>query len=356
MPTTFLETTRVRQLADRLEQDIRSRGLRHGDRYLTAVEAGHMLGVSKTTADRAMRILTGSGVLRRRRNRGSYIGAAVNMESHVPLRVICGLMPESAKEVFNPGLLMEGICGQISHGGQVFSHVPRRGAVEHVREVLKYATSGGALAGVVAISCPGEVYTFLAECGMTTVVLGSLYPGDPMLPSVDADHRHSGRLLTRWLIDQGHRRIALMNPTEVRPGENDFFDGISEVLTEAELPHNALVVRAVPHEAERFGAAVREVLGLLNRPTAFIARYQHHAEIISAVATELGLAVPEDVQIVFRSQSAVSAEQSAHPHTQPVKGLEQIGAQIGDMLGQLAEGRPVDEQRVVIPVELQAPR
>ena len=47
-------------VGDRLEQDIRSRGLRYGNRYLTVLEAGHLLGVSKTTADRAMRILTGS--------------------------------------------------------------------------------------------------------------------------------------------------------------------------------------------------------------------------------------------------------------------------------------------------------
>jgi DNA-binding LacI/PurR family transcriptional regulator/DNA-binding transcriptional regulator YhcF (GntR family) len=354
--TTFLETTRVQQLADRLEHDIRSRGFDAGDRYLTAVEAGYLLGVSKSTADRAMRILTAKGVLQRQRNRGSYIGASVDMKRPTAARVICGLMPESARELFNSGLLMQGICGQMSHVTQVFSHLPRRGSVEHAREVLKYATSGGAVAGVVAISCPGEVYAFLADCGLPSVVLGSLHPGEPVLPSVESDHRQSGRLLTRLLIDRGHRRIALMNPTEVRPGENDFFDGVSEVLTEAELPHNALLVRSIPHDPGPFCAAVREVFGLPNRPTAFIARYQRHAEMISSVVSELGLAVPEDIQIVFRGQAEQSEEQSAYPHTQPVRRVEQIGALVGDMLGQLAEGLPLDQQRVVIPVELRGPQ
>ena len=352
MNEAILEKTKVEQLAYRLEQDIRSRNLSCGDRYLTAIEAGHMLGVSKTTADRAMRLLTKKALLRRRQNRGSYIGSAIDMKPSAPLRVICGLLPESFKGLFHYGLLMQGVCNSETGVNQMVNFVPKHDSAENVRGVLKYATSGSKIAGVVAISCPRDVYAFLADSGLPTVVLGSFYPGDPSLPSVDTDHRESGRLLTQLLLDRGHRRIALMNPTESRAGENDFFDGVSEVLSQAQLPHNALVVRSVPHEDEPFSAAVREVLSLPDRPAAFIARYQHHAELIGSVTSEMGLSVPDDVQIVFRGQAEQQAQQSAYPHAVPEMRLEQIGALIGDMLNKISEDLPLERPRVVIPVEL----
>ncbi|MBN2291390.1 MAG: substrate-binding domain-containing protein [Pirellulales bacterium] len=352
MNNTILEKSKVEQLAYRLEHDIRTRNLSCGDRYLTAIEAGHLLGVSKTTADRAMRILTQQGLLQRRRNRGSYIGAAIDNKPSTPLRVVCGLLPEDFKGLFHYGLLMQGVCEQMTGLNQMVSFLPKHDSVEHVREMLKFAGSGAELAGVVAISCPREVYAFLADSDLPTVVLGSFHVGDPSLPSVDADHRESGRLLTRLLLDRGHRRIALMNPTESRPGENDFFDGVSEILSQARLPHNALVVRAVPHEDVPFSIAVREVLSLTDRPTAFIARYQHHAKLIATVTSEIGLCVPDDVQIVFRGQAEQQSQQSDYPHAVPRMRLERIGALIGEMLDRISADLPLEQTRVVIPVEL----
>ena len=48
--------------------------------------------------------------------------------------------------------------------------------------------------GVIAFSCARSVYAYLADCGMPTVVLGSLYPDlRQSLPSVDLDYYEAGR-------------------------------------------------------------------------------------------------------------------------------------------------------------------
>ena len=49
MDTSTHNISPVHRLAKRLEEDIRSRGLKIGDRYLTAHQAAEMLGVSRPT-------------------------------------------------------------------------------------------------------------------------------------------------------------------------------------------------------------------------------------------------------------------------------------------------------------------
>ena len=61
------------RLAHRIEADIRSRGLRPGDQYLTAEKAGRALGVSTATASRAMKLMAERDMLIRYRNRGTFV-------------------------------------------------------------------------------------------------------------------------------------------------------------------------------------------------------------------------------------------------------------------------------------------
>ena len=65
----------IKDLAIAIEEDIRQRGLRRGDRYLTAKEVGERFQVSTVTAHRAMVILTDKDVVIRKRKSGTFVGA-----------------------------------------------------------------------------------------------------------------------------------------------------------------------------------------------------------------------------------------------------------------------------------------
>ena len=56
-------TPKVRTITEWLRHDIRCRGLRPGDRYMTSEEAARVLGVSTGTAHQAMRILVQQDIL-----------------------------------------------------------------------------------------------------------------------------------------------------------------------------------------------------------------------------------------------------------------------------------------------------
>ena len=63
----------IQEAAEILEQHIRRSGLKAGDRYITAKDAGKLLGKSVMTAQRAMTLLAQRKLLERRPKAGTFI-------------------------------------------------------------------------------------------------------------------------------------------------------------------------------------------------------------------------------------------------------------------------------------------
>ncbi|MBN2296260.1 MAG: substrate-binding domain-containing protein [Pirellulales bacterium] len=354
MSTSISGFSSIHQLAKRLEQDIARRRLRSNDRYLTAAEAGKLLGVSRATADRALKILADNQLVTRRQNLGTFVRTPPVATTDVKIRTVHVLIP--AELEFDPFVcsnrMVEGIRKQIRDVNVQFSFIPRGMGVGYVEKLIASSSSDRELVGVVAVSCSREVYHFLAESGVPTVVFGSLYPSEPAMPSVDLDNHEAGRLLARYIVDRGHRRIGYLFAADGRPGANAFYDGISEVLTEARLPHNALMVRLMPPDIPTFSAAARDLLQIPDRPTAFITQGQYLADLISSVTSELGLKVPADLDIVFADNATAETEDSPFAHVQGKVCFEETVALIGRMIYRLSRGQSLEEENVVVPVVL----
>lgn len=76
--------------------------------------------------------------------------------------------------------------------------------------------------------------------------MGRYYADQQHLPSVDSDYYQAGFLLADYLVRAGHRQMALFAAADGRPGDHAFYDGLSESLTRANLPHNSLSIRIYP--------------------------------------------------------------------------------------------------------------
>ncbi len=353
--STTNNNSRVHQLAKRLEGDIRRRGLVDGDQYLTAAQAGEMMVVSTTMAQRALRILAEKKILVRRRNAGTFVGPGLEEEGGTIVRNIHVLLSEGTDtKLVRPDQLMDGIRAAIPGVGVNFNFMPVGEEIRYVRELLDTSEANRKAMGVVVCRATRDVYRTLAEIGVPTVVFGMLWPGEPSLPSISYDEHEMGRLLTQYLIDRKHRRMALLSH-QGWPGDNDFFDGVSEAFTKAELPHNAMILRAVPHETSIFSAAARDLLEMPDRPTAIIVRGSQFAKIVSQTAESLGLSAPEDVEIVFQDFATKQVEYSPYPHVQTKKQFEEIALQIGQMLNVVSQGQLLEKPKVTLPVKLCLP-
>ncbi|HRK30726.1 MAG TPA: substrate-binding domain-containing protein, partial [Tepidisphaeraceae bacterium] len=289
-------------IAGRLEGDIRSRSLRAGDRYLSVADAATMIGVSTATANRAMDILVQKRLLVRQQGRGTFVGEAAGAPSASRVRTVFVLLMEDQEGV-GPYALVEAFIPAIRHRmGNVnlqVSFIPARRSIDYLSELIVTAQKSGQLAGVVPISCPREIYRYLDDSGVPTVVVGSLCPDQQHIASLDSDSHAIGSLLARHLVSKGHRRMGLIVTGEGRPGDHAFFDGISNELTAADLPHNALTVRIFPRDFDAFRAQVFELLSQPERPTGIICSIARLVGPVQSIADELGLRVPQDLDVVF---------------------------------------------------------
>ena len=239
MSSTF-ETSRVHRLAKKLEEDIRSRGLSTGDRYLTATEAADAYDVSISTAHRALKMLADSEMLLRRRNHGTFVGSRARVNNTCVVKTIQYIEPADmdARET-DYSVWITGLRKHFPGASVHFNVLPKHRAVEYAKELIRSAKSAGQVLGVVANSCP-EIYELLSESGLPTVVSGSLRHNDPTLAAIDSDNQEAGRLLACHLAKQGHRRIAVFGHNDNRPGTHAVLDGVIEGITEAGLPANSL--------------------------------------------------------------------------------------------------------------------
>jgi hypothetical protein len=347
-------STALMDFALKLEKDIRTRGLEPGSRYLTADESARLLGTSTTTANRVLKILAEKDVVVRRRNAGTFVGpAAVSPQTAQSFEVGI-LLPAAYRTVaaIRLDLIIEGVLVNMDDIAEVrTSYVPSDKGVDFVRAALGPSFQSGKLAGVLAISCPRDVYSFLGGGDYPLLVYGSLY-SDQCYPSIDTDEREAGRLLTEFLIGQGHTRIAMFSATENCPGDSYFRDGATDALAAAGLPANALLLRLPGSDPEMLKAQVRDVLAMPNRPTGFIVNQPRWADEVAATVKTLGLRVPDDIQVVFSGFPVGEPGMSQFPHARPKLTYRQMGLAIGQMLAKVRQREIDGDQSVRIPYEL----
>ncbi len=350
--TVTIATSSVDRLATRLENDISYRQLGPGDRYMTADEAGQMLGVSLATANRAMQLLAKRDILVRRRSHGTFIGSRVDMKQPSQLRTIHFLLPADRSNCVTYDELAEGVSREVSLASVQFTRLPRDNTVHFVRDLIDRAAQAGNLLGVIAGSCPHGVYRYLQDQAVPAVVLGSLYRDTDRLPSLDVDMRQAGRLMAEYLIARGHKRIALLAREQWSPGDNMFFESVTSAMSAAGLSHDSLVVRSMVDQREPAVHEVRHLLESDGRPTGFICRRRFFVQAVKTVAESLGLSVPDDVAIVVDGPSSRYMAGLNVPCCLPELDITAMTGVLTRMLCELSEGREPETPHVVVPCTL----
>ncbi len=353
-----MPSPRVIALADKLVADIRSRGLTVGDGYLTSEQAGRMLGVRKSSANSAMRYLADRDILVRKQRRGTFVGSGLRTERTQKIDSVHFLTPRYAdRPDRGPRFdqLQAGVEDELRSASVHFNILPENHVIGYVQRLAEHRKRGDGLTGLVPSSCPREVYRYVQELDLPAVVLGSDYPDTDSLPSVDADFEQMGRLMTEYLLERGHRRLALLTYRVWYPGENILLDAINATLMEAGAGPGALTVRSLPGETPLFESEVCRLLSADDPPTGIICRGLTWADAAARAAASCGMSVPDDVLIIHEERGIGGNRPSPYPCVRRGSNERETAQLVTRMLNNVAEGKPLEEKHVRLPIELREP-
>lgn len=118
------------------------------------------------------------------------------------------------------------------------------------------------------------------------------------LYSVYGDSMESASMLTKYLIDQGHKKIAFMNGSHISIGSSSRYKGFKKELKKAKLLDNHVFIDA---KASTFEAGYNTTKNLIKQDPDIDAIFYANDDIayggIEALKEE-GIGIPQDISIV----------------------------------------------------------
>ncbi|MEW4564885.1 GntR family transcriptional regulator [Bremerella sp. JC770] len=332
-------TPRVIQLADQLMTDIAGRGLKSGDPYLGTAEAARMLGVSTTSANRAMQLLVQRNILSRRQKRGTFIADGIHGETQRTIDRVHLVVNNTylATEGMMADGVIVGIQSVLPHAEIEFNHLPGSDDTAWVSDLIaKTARSQQAEGFVLARSSLTSQRLFQAS-GLPTVIFGSRFPSIQALPSIDRDHVAAGRLLTTSLVEQGARKLGVLMRSQVLPGDHPFLDSIWQTAAELGLTPSDLTIRFLPTDDQAIQHATRDLLHQ-HGANGLICRSQPLAESAWKTIRTSKQKKIRDTLIAVSDIYSRNQAKLPWPTIRAIDSAEAIGAKLAETLVEQAQG------------------
>jgi hypothetical protein len=354
-------SSKVQALVDWLQLDIRRRGLRPGDRYMTSEEAARALEVSTGTAHQAMRQLVERNILQRRQKQGTFIGPAVDAPAIQARPRVYVVSPSDATRDAHYSRFSEAIYPAIasSMGGASFQleYLPPGDSLGFLRQLVDEAVEAGNLGGFLLFRSTYEIQDFFNEQQrwIPTVVAGGVYPGITGLPWIDADQHQIGQGAADYALRAGHRRMAVLMYEHWVPGDSGLMSGIAETMETSDRRLDRFEICSLPAYERAIQHRVRELLSAEDRPTVIVARMALQVSVVFEVAKELGLRIPEDIEVVFANFGQFLPSWASIPHAVGELSMHDIGDRIGHMLTTLRQQKVPEPFGTVYPVRYVEP-
>lgn len=283
MSTDNIPISTIEVIAAEIERDISKRGLRPGDRYLTASEASKVFSVSSMKVHRAMQELAGRELLVRQRSRGTFVGPKFRSSSHVhasldSLHLVMD-MDYHVTQNFTTDTLVGEFSRSIPNAAIEVHHVQENVAIRHVNKVID-RIGDSQREGLVLVRCSRDVQQRVSESGIPSVVFGQAYPG-VNLSCVMHDQETVGRLLAEAALSRSNRSIILFTHARWRYGDHAMIDKATEALGAAGVKLQELKIRSLPPERAAIQQVVQEELRQDDPPSVFLCRSDFYARIVS---------------------------------------------------------------------------
>jgi DNA-binding LacI/PurR family transcriptional regulator len=356
MSASTLPGPRLVEVADQILADIRRRGLRRGQSYLSTAETAQWLRVGGSTVNRALQLLAQRGVIERRQRRGTLVLDPTARGNETPLGRIHILVREEhlrTEGLWGEGVLM-GLQGALPGAELQFNLRSEANEVEYVQQLIAEILRSRQPAGLVLVRSTIFAQRLVAASGLPAVVSGTLHPSITNLPSVDRDQRQIGVLLATHLLQQRCRRILIFMRERLTAGDHAMIDGAMATFADAGVSLEDVTLRCLPTDDEAIRAEAASLANAAKGRVGFLCRSEPLARGAER-ATRRDMKSKRSTIVVADVAHDEDGE-IAFPCIQAACAASDWGSALGRMLAECARGQRPDPYRLTIPVRLSLPK
>lgn len=316
------------QVVEQIKREILAEGHPEGERFPSLSELCTRFSISKITALRAVSELEKAGLLRRIPRKGTFL---VGCSSAVEIKVLLPLQDEWPSHALP--LLWSYLRGIEAACSKAHCRMGML-SLEHIRA----HPDPGARYIVITRGLGDPVCRLLNEQGLRNVCLHS-----PALVSgndcVRSDLYGGGSLMTSYLLQKGHRRIAFACGSLKTPWYLPRLKGYMAAMEEAgeafQPKYIAEIASSTPQPAEVAGEIDR-LLSLPEPPTAIVASDDLRALAVWGYLESKGISIPRDLSL-----TGMDARLEARGHCPPLTSCDWRMERQGEMaVERLLEEKP----------------
>jgi DNA-binding LacI/PurR family transcriptional regulator len=335
-----------------LSYKISNRILSPGQRIPSEKELCDQYEVSGITIKRAMKELSHRGLVVRRPKLGTFaanvagaMGPQTDSKKMHSLVFIAPFMNDELESNVLHGLSLAASEENVRVQVETSLNNPAKEA--EMLESLPQSGADGAVLMPIEGKTNIEKYFALKLKHSFPFVLVDLYFDGLEVPHVVTDDLDAGYRLTQILIEKGHRRIGFIGEDFSVVSVRQRYLGYAQAMRDHQIPANPYYVRLITPYVDIEGQernfqpeieGYRQMLSMMERPTAVVAANNYHAKTFIEVATEMKLRVPQDISVVGMGGWQTAAR--VHPPlTYMRQNFEQMGQEALVALQQLIENK-----------------
>lgn len=346
-------TTKYFQLMDRLKQQIISGEIKPGEKLPSENELSKAYGISRHTVRKALKILENDGYVEAQHGRGTFCSERMR---HMKRSKNIAVVTTYLSDYIFPRLI-QGIDKVLSENGYSIilknTGNSRQKEAQHLEQLLEKDIDGLIIEPSKSqLFCRHmHLYQKLDEYQIPYIFIQGLYEQMEDKPHILMDDCRGGYLVTRYLTELGHLRIAGIFKADDSQGR-ERHKGYVQALQEAGIAYDPDKVIWYHTEDRKSKPAVvlQNMLRKGIRLDGIVCYNDQIAVQVIRSLAEQGLRVPEDISVTgyddshFAQWGAVGLTTIAHPQ-------EKLGEMAAEYLLEKIRGVPQEKSKVTCLIE-----
>ncbi|WP_018184057.1 LacI family DNA-binding transcriptional regulator [Kaistia granuli] len=329
-------------------------------RAVTIQDVARRAGVSTATVSRALAlpdrvaVATREAVFSAIRETGYTPNAAARSLRAKSTKMVLVLLPGIGNSFFTPVLnALEEVFTEAGYGVLIGYTRQSRRRETHYARVIRAGQVDGVL--VVTGNVPRDEEFASVPDTVPKSLMFSEVPGTEHISVFDVDNRNASAAAVRYLISQGHRRIAHIPGAEGGLEAQERLGGYCDALRDAGLPvDEALIWRGASNFDFASGdRAAARYFDLADKPTAVFAAADEIALGFMRALKNKGVGIPADVSVIGfdDTEYAIHYDPALTTMRQPRTEMGRLAA--SDLLRRMAaRDGAVPTSKVRLPCEL----